>query len=173
MEVSKLAEKGVKIKGKSAVFGVNPIGGRAKNVVDAVLLIDRTIPLSSLNIEENPVIFNGPGEYEVKGVKLTGIGRSGEVAYLVKIDSIDTFVIRASTAIKAKDLLKECQVAVIDADAEIEESSLASLNANVVILFGEKSEEIARVLGKTPNKTAKYAISRDKLPSELEVVILE
>lgn len=173
MEVSKLAEKGVKIKGKAVVFGVNPVGGRAKNIVDAVLLVDRAIPISSLNIEENPVIFNGPGEYEVKGVKLTGLGKNGEVAYLGRIDSIDTYVIRASTAIKAKDLLKECQIAVIDADTEIEESALASLNANVIILFGEKAEEVAKALGKTPNKTAKYAITKDKLPSELEVVILE
>ncbi len=173
MEVTKLAEKGVKIKGKAAVFGVNPIGGRAKNVVDAVILIDRTIPLSSLNVDENPVVFNGPGEYEVKGVKLTGLGKNGEVAYLGKIDNVDTFIIKASAAAKAKDLLKECQLAIIDADAEVEESVIAGLNANVVVLFGEKVEELAKVLGKTPNKTAKFAITKDKLPSELEVVILE
>lgn len=173
MEVTTLAEKGVKIKGKAAIFGVNPVGGRAKNVVDAVILVDRTIPTSSLNVEDNPVVFNGPGEYEVKGIKLTGLGKNGEIAYLGKIDNIDTFIIKASAAAKGKDLLKECQVAIIEADMEIEESVIASLNANVIVLFGEKVEEVAKALGKTPNKTAKYVITKDKLPSELEVVILE
>ncbi len=172
MEISKLSESAVKIKSKTAVFGINPVGAKAKVALDGAFFLQHTVSPETISAEEETLIVNGPGEYEVKGVKFTGHGKGEDISYSGRIDSMVVFVVKATALAKSKDAVQDCQVLLLEVDGPVEENLLAASNAQVAILFGNEAVSAAKQLGKEVSPVTKYVITRDKLPTETEIVVL-
>lgn len=172
MEIAVVSPKSIKIKTKqSLLFAGEQLESKVKNPADATLLLgDTTSP--HFFSEENGVVFQGAGEYEVKAVKITGSRIEKQVMYTISADGLSVFVGKVSTATLAKDKVHEHDVAVLEADEVVAQSVIGLLNASAIVLYGEKAQESAKAIGKEAATASKYAVTKDKLPSETEVTIL-
>lgn len=172
MEITKLSDSSLKIKTKTALFTVNPSGLKGKIVCDGALFLQHTYAKDLLSVEGDAVIVNGPGEYEIKGVKLGGVGKGEDIGYIGRIEGVNVFVAKASSLVASKDLMQDCQVLLLLADVVVEENLVASSGAQVAVLFGSAAGDIAKQLGKESSPVSKYVTTKDKLPSETDVVVL-
>lgn len=172
MEFTKLSDSGVKIKAKSALFAVDPTGLKSKLACDAALLLQHSYTKDLLSVEDGTIIFNGPGEYEIKGIKFAGVGKEEDLGYMVRIEGLSVFVAKASSLVKSKDLMEDCQVLLLHADVPVEENLVAASSAQAAVLYGVHAQDIAKQLGKESSPATKYTVTKDKLPTETEVVVL-
>jgi len=170
MEISRLSENAVKIKGKTVVIGIDPTAG--KGPIDAAVLLNRSLSPKEIITDGDPLIINGPGEYEIKGIKMSGLGKKNDIVYSARIDNIRVCCMNASALPKTKDILEECEIVLINADNIPDQKLLIGLNPNVVVLYGQFSEESAKALGKESVPVGKYTVTRDKLSAELDAVML-
>lgn len=172
MEIAFLNGNGLKMKGKQATLVVDLVDTKGKVAADATLLLG-TSQTSVLFKEDLGVVFQGPGEYEVKGVKVTGFKAEGETMYTVTIDGMSVFVGKVTSSIKAKDKLHEHDIAVLLADDILTQATLGLLNPKAILFYGEKVTENTKSFGKEEvSPVAKYVTTKDKLPAETEFVIL-
>ncbi len=168
MEIAILPKTSLRIKGKNASFVVDPEDGSA---YDAAFLLGKTQEQVKAG---EAVVIDGPGEYEVGGVKMTGTRGDGSVFYSLKIDGIDLVFGTLSALDSMHQKMKEHNIVVVFCDELKNSSFLTSLASNVIIFYGEKAQEAAQTFGKeTVNKTPKYTTTKDKLPQEVETVVLE
>lgn len=169
MEIALLPKNSLRIKGKKAVFAVDPMD---KSEPAAAIVLTR--PLDQLSLGPNTVVVNGPGEYEIGGTKMTGTRIDGEVVYNPKVDGVDIILGKLTSLEKLQHKLKEQNIVVAYVDAAINASFITSLASNVIILYGEHAKELASSFGKDNITTvSKYSATIDKLPQEVETMILE
>ena len=168
MEIALLPKDSLRIKGKHATLVVDP---QDKTAYNAGLLI-RLSPEQVTPIE-NSVIISGPGEYEVGGIKMTGLRSEGDVTYSMIVDGVDVLVGRIGTIEKLQQKLKEYHIVIAYEDTVRDASFITGIATNVVIFYGEKGREIANSFGKENVKEMqKYMTTVDKLPAEVETIIL-
>lgn len=171
MDITYLSEKNLRIKGKQATLSINLPEGKAKSISDAVLLLGMS-RTSDFFQEELGVVIEGPGEYEIKGTKITGFKTGDEVMYTVMVDGMSVFVGNVSSADKMKEKLHEHHVAILFADDALSQAVMGVLNASVLIFVGSKTEDNAKAFDKQMTKVGKYSVTKDKLPQETEFVFL-
>lgn len=171
MEIAILPGNSLKIKGKQATLLVDP-GEKNKTISDGTLLLGTRTSTVLFN-EELGVVLQGAGEYEVKGMKITGFRVEGDVMYTVSVDGLSVFVGKVTSAIKAKDKLHEHDVVVLQSDEVLTQATLGVFNAHVTLFYGEKAVDNMKAFGKESTPAVnKYATSKDKLPTESELVLL-
>lgn len=166
MEIALLPKSVLRIKGKSAIFVVNPQSEIAAN---AILLLNPDAEFSS----EESVVLNGAGEYEIGGVKITGIRNEKSVLYSMQIDGMEivTGTIALLSAMQHK--LKEHNIVIVCCDEVADASFLTSLAVNAVLFYGEQAAVVAEGFEKEKlQKTNKYSASLGKLPIEMETILL-
>ena len=168
MEISLVASDSLKIRSKHSTLMVNDIG---KGIVyQGVLIIGKDMDSSHLPV--NIPVISGPGEYEIGGIKITGIP-DGHTIYSMHIDGIDVLLTTTSALEKMHSKLKEHHIIVLREDDSFPPSSLIALSPRVLLVYGEGSEKIVKSLSKEDvNQSNKYLTSLEKLPLELEVVLL-
>lgn len=171
MEIAYIAENILRLKGKQVTLLTNLSQGKSKTPSDGVLLLGKNRDTTFFR-EETGVIFQGPGEYEIKGTKITGFKVDEDVMFTVHMDGMSVFVGNISSSLKMKDKLHEHDIAVLFADEVLSQAVMGVLNASALIFTGEKSEENAKVFDKPMSVVGKYAVTKDKLPSETEFVFL-
>ena len=172
MEIAFLPGNGLKVKGKQATFVIDGTDPKGKTTSDAMLLLG-TSSTKDLFKEDLGVVFQGPGEYEVKGIKITGFRAEGETMYTLSIDGLSVFIGKISSSIKAKDKLHEHDIAVLQADEVLPQATMGLLNPNVILFYGEKAAENTKSFGKEEvASVGKYVTTKDKLPAEKEFVVL-
>ncbi len=172
MDVALISPDSVKIKTKQALFVVGSFDEKAKFAPNATLLLGNT-QTTTLFSENYGVVFQGPGEYETKGVKVTGFQSENQTMYTVSADGLSIFVGKISSSLLSKDTLHEHDIAILSCDEIINQSIMGFLNAHVIIFYGEKTNECIKVIGKeVGSSVGKYAVVKEKLPSETEVVML-
>lgn len=171
MEIAYINEKNIKLKGKQVTILINLPEGKAKQQADTVLLLgkERTTDFFA---GDSGIVFQGPGEYEVKATKITGFKVDEEVMYTITLDGISIFIGNVSSAEKIKDTLHEHNIAVLFANDVLSQATMGVFNASVLVFTGEKSLENAKAFDKEVAPVGKYAITKDKLPSETEFVFL-
>lgn len=169
MEIAYLSPVSVRIKGKQIALITNPES--KKQTADATLLLG-TRSSSTFFTEDQGVVLQAPGEYEVKGTKITGFRIGEQVVYTVRIEGLSILVGNVSGVLGGKDTLHEHDIAVLIADDVLSQGIAGVINASVVIMSGEKAEENMKAFGKENGKMSKYAITRDKLPAEAEFILL-
>lgn len=172
MEVTLLGPHSVRIKSKTSIIAVNPVGIKGKVAADCVLLFTKDIASQHISLEFEAPILAGPGEYEVKGLKLTGLGKTDAIAYVGRIDSLDVCITKASLLSQTKDTLSEYTMVILEEDVLTDAAQLAKLGASIVIIYGEKAVEFVKASGKEITPVSKYAVTREKLPGESEIVLL-
>lgn len=175
MEISILTKDSIKIKGKNSSFVVDPTALlRAKTQADAVLIATKLKEYDTSKIEEQRVIIQAPGEYEVGGVKITGFRVDSYLNYNILIDGIELLLTSSSSLTAQKEPMRDYNIIVLQADSVLDESVIAAFSPQMVVLFGEKSEEMFNALGTSKkSKASKVALKKEQLPEEVEAVLLE
>lgn len=167
MEIALLSKSGVRIKGKNATFVVNPQGSVTAN---AVLLLN---PDDTDFSSEESVVLSGAGEYEIGGVKLTGMRNEKSVLYSMNIDGMEVVVGTIALLSAMQHKLKEHNIVIVNCDEKTDASFLTSLAVNSVIFYGESADEVAQGFEKEKlQKMNKYSASLGKLPAEMETILL-
>ena len=166
MEIALLPKSVLRVKGKTATFAINP---QSAIVANAVLLFEPGAEFST----EDSVVLNGPGEYEIGGVKITGLRNEKSVLYSMNIDGMEVVVGSIALLSAMQHKLKEHNVVVVNCDETADASFLTSLAVNAVLFCGDKAEEVAQAFEKEKlQKTNKYSASLGKLPAEMETILL-
>ena len=171
MDISYLDKNSIKIRSKYAGFVVDPSSDGPKISSDAVILLNRKCDLSK--VVDYRIIINSPGEYEVKGEKVIGARVNDGLVYSLLFDGLAVTMGRTSDISKIKDNAYACQMAILNVDDEFSSSIITNLEPKIVILYGENKENGVKILGKQNVLAAKkFTITKDKLPEEMEVVVL-
>ncbi len=172
MDIQSLGKNSLKIKIKKSTLAIDPETSIQKIDADAILLIDKQGDVSRIN--NSRVVISGEGEYEVAGLKIVGISTGEEPMFVLNSDNVNVLLTKASSLKEiSTEKLGDYKIVVINADSEISESMVTAMEPNVVILYGEKAKEGAKVLGKEGAViSGKLSVSEDKLPEEMEVMLL-
>jgi hypothetical protein len=171
VDISIIEGKSIKLKSKRAIFVVDPAVKMPKIASDAIILLDGYNNVDVSRVTDSRIIINGPGEYEVSGVKISGTKTSGGTLYKLLID--DMIVILGSAAEIKTEGFNSCQIAVVNTTNNFIESFVTTLEPKTTVLYGEKKTESAKALGvESVTPVAKVAIVKDKLPEKMEVVVL-
>jgi hypothetical protein len=166
MEIALVQKTALRIKGKVATFIVNP---QTSAGADAVLLLD---PVSEFLTEES-VILRGAGEYEIGGVKITGMRNDKSVLYSMQVDGMEIVVGTITLLSAMQHKLKEHNIVVVNCEEITDASFLTSLGVNAVLFFGEKAQDVAEGFEKEKlQQINKYSASLGKLPAEMETILL-
>jgi hypothetical protein len=168
MEITLLPKSSLKIKGKNASFVVDP---KDSTLYSAAFLLEKESAVGSEN--EDMVVLDGPGEYEVGGVKMTGSRSEAGVNYSLSLDGVDIVFGKISSLEKMHTKLKEHNIVVALCDEVVSPSFLTALSSSALVLYGEKAAEVAQTFGEVVKKMPKYVTTKDKLPLEMETIVLE
>lgn len=168
MEIALLTKSGLRIKGKQALIGIDPLD---KMAYEAVLTI-RKSPEEIIQ-QENSILIFAPGEYEVGGVKITGTRSESGMLYSLIVDGVSVLIGTLDALEKQQHKLKDHNIVVVDCAEGENASFITSLAENVVMFYGEKANTVASSFGKENVKQLnKYSSTKDKLPTEVETVLL-
>lgn len=171
MDIAIAGNQSIKIKGKSATFIVDPGKEMPKTSADAVILLEGFENVDVSRVTDSRIIINGAGGYEVGGVKISGTTTDKGTLYKFSIDEVVVIIGRAAET-KAEGF-NACQVAVVNAESDFNESFVTTLEPKIVFLYGEKSKEEAKSLGaENVSSSPKVSITKDKLPEKMEVIVL-
>lgn len=154
-------------------------------------------------IEGSPFVVRGPGEYEVKGVYVVGVEtwhdasggkeRGENVAYAITIDDVSVchigdlghkFSPEQLEILNGIDMLLVPVGGVYTVDAEKATEIIAQLEPSIVIPMHYQIEglkfqlapvsDFLKEMGKEEiQPISKLSITREKLPSETQVIVLE
>lgn len=172
MEVALLDKTSLRIKSKHTNFVVDPFEKLSKTSTDAVLLLSG-INANLSKVTDYRVVIKSPGEYEVGGIKISAIDIDGSTVYALTVDNVDVLLAKTSSVTKVSEKLKEYQIAIFNVDSEINQTVVTALEPRVVILYGEKAAEAAKALSKGDAQVLqKFSASEDKLPEEMQVIVL-
>lgn len=169
MEVALVSPSCVRLRGKVVSFVVDPVSAKSKVQADAIILLQHRT--TDVLVEGSRLTMSGPGEYEISGVKITGVAAGESTSYFLTLDGVTVLLSKAST-LKGKESLRDVDVTVLLADELTDQAALTTVASGVALFYGEKAAENAKALGKEPQVMNKYVVTKDKLPAELEVVLL-
>lgn len=172
VDVSVLSKDSIKIKGKNSSFVIDPGAQIQKAAGDAVIFLKDIEDSQAVErVTDYRVIVKGAGEYEVSGTRILGTKSDGNFLYSLNIDNISVFVARTSGLSKIQEA-GEYNILILNVDSDFKDTMVTGFSPSVVILYGEKSQEALKMLGERASKSQKFSISADKLPLEMQVVIL-
>lgn len=166
----------VRLRGKRTALVIDPT---ANVEADAILLTVSNLPYVRVDKVKNAhVTIAGPGEYEIGGAAIVGV-KVGEVTtYYVKMDNVAILHLGAITrALPDNELDKypSIDILFVPAIKEISEM-ITKLEPKIVIpiKYNDSSlEEFFKEIGKESVRSQpKLSVTKDKLPAELEVVVL-
>ena len=175
----------VRIRGKKTAIVLDPFSKEKagkrfeKTEADAILLTSKNTSTTSLDqIENYRVVIDGPGEYEVGGVSINGISMGNATIYAIKMDGIVLLHLGKHDKAFSDSQIEKLPAADIvftPASKEIADT-LAKLEPKIIIPMYEDGalESFLKEIGKDSIKPqSKLTVTREKLPAEMEVVVLE
>ncbi len=169
MEIALLTKSGLRIKGKQASIAIDP---QDKNTYEAVLLLSKTP--EEVTKQDGTIIITGAGEYEVGGIKINALRLDADLVYSIIVDSVEVVVGKLDVLEKMQHKLKEHNIVVVNCINEGSASFITSLAENVVMFYGDRAKEISSSFGKENVKEmTKYSSTKDKLPTEVETILLQ
>lgn len=171
MEIALLSKKTLKIRGKKASFVFNP----QEKITDynGAFYFQNSDTASS-GFNDSVVIIKGPGDYEIAGVKFSGISMGQETVYSLNIDGVEVLIGNAGVIEKLQHKLKEHNIVILAVEDMINASFATSLANNAVLFYGDKAGEVVKALAKDAVKEMnKYQATADKLPTEMETILLQ
>lgn len=174
MEIAKLDSSSIKIKGKNATFVVDPSSTLSKTEADGVLVLAKSGSTNFPKLEGVRLVIQAAGEYEIGGVKITGIDAGDSIVYTGDMDGGKFAVGTAEGFEKVLSDLDETPILVLKVTQSLNNSVISTLSPKVCLIYGEGSNQALKVLGKEGSpKMSKYSLKSDKLPEEVEVISLE
>ena len=197
MEIKYFGHSCFRLKGKEIVLAINPfdpsLGIKISGLMsDIVLFTDKKDSyLSPLIVKpvtrENLFVIDSPGEYEVGGVFILGVSTGKTTAYVVSMDDLRLVFLG-----DLKEKLSDKQIEdIIDGtdilflptgDSKQASEIINQIEPSIIIpmaykLPGLKIDlpllgDFLKEIGKEATAIEKLIISKDKLPLEKEVVVL-
>lgn len=196
MEIKYFGNSCFRFKGKQIVLTINPfdpsLGIKISGLTTDIVLFSekKDTHLSSLVAKtvsrEKLFIIDGPGEYEVGGVFILGIEEKGSTFYVITMDDL-----RLVFLSDLKEKLSDKQIEDIDGtdilflpagDAKQALEIINQFEPKIIIPMAYKLPELKldltpldsflKEIGQEATTTDKLIISKDKLPLEKEVVVL-
>lgn len=167
MEISILSKGGIRLKGKQATVTVDSVSDLL-NVNGALFLTKlKTLP------KEELLIIDGPGDYEVGGVKVSTVRSEKDLLHSITMDGVEILVGDISATERMQTKLKEHNILLLNATSVVDVAFVASLTPGVLMLYGEQAPAVAEKTGKEGIQTMnKYAITLEKLPLEMATILL-
>lgn len=173
MDIAILSGDSLRIKGKNAAIIVNPVAATGKTEANAILILNKTLPIDDSKIEGSRITIKGPGEYEVGGIKVSAILVGENLVARINVDSVNVLTGSGELIEKTAEKLEGSDIVVVNADTKFNYSGLATLEPKVLLAYGQLKDEIGKSIGKEEGeKVAKYSTTADKLPSEMQYVVL-
>lgn len=162
----------LKIRSKNASFVVNPVKAISKVNADAIFVLGNNLEIDTSRVLDHRIIINGPGEYEVGGVKISVVLGAEGLAYNLFLDNTTVVLGKVSDISKLQENIPSCQIALLEVDEDLK-SIVAKLEPKIVILYGDKKMDGLKLLGKEGiEPVQKFSTTKGKLPEEMEVVVL-
>ena len=213
MEISYLGHSSFKIKGKEAVLVTDPFSKEATGINFPKVEAD-IVTISHNHGDHNqspevlgsPFIISGPGEYEVRGVSVTGISsfhdtnggaeRGTNTIYLIEMDGLKICHLgdlghklsdRELQEISGVDILLIPVGGVYTIGPKEAVTIVSQIEPKIVIpmhyntpdhsqeIFGKMAtvHDFLQEIGENGESLAKLSLSRDNLPAETKIVVLE
>ena len=172
MDIQIFGPDSLKIKSKKTTLAVNPKSAIQKFDADAILVMDKTSDINRIN--NFRVVIEAAGEYEVSGLKISGVNVETDIMFVLTSGNVATLVAKTSSLAKiSAEKVGEYKILILDADVDLNQTLITAMEPKVVILYGAKAKEGAKTLGKDAAVTSsKIALAEDKLPEEMDVQIL-
>lgn len=198
MDIYPLGHSSFRIKGKNATVVTDPF--EQKSEADIVLVSHNHSDHNVVSkIAGEPFIVDGPGEYEIKGVTVVGVAsfhdnkqgaeRGGNVVYKFTVDGVNLCHLgdlghkltdAQVETIGDVDILFVPVGGFYTIDAKTATEVVAQIEPVIVIPMhykGEKLDPVVKFLKEMGAEeiaaVAKYTISKDKLPENTSVIVLE
>ena len=147
MDFQIIGEETLKLKSKKVNLAVDPKEKIPKFDADAILLTDKIMDLSRVN--NYRVVIDGPGEYEVSGLKINGIRSGDGNIYELINESASVMVARTSAINKIPaDKLDDYKIVVLNADSEVNQTIITAMEPSVVVLYGQLKKRRCKKTGK-------------------------
>lgn len=187
MEVTFFGMNCVKLVGKQVSVLCDPApagkpGGDVKGVVDATLL---TRPAAT-GVKTAGRVFDGPGEYEIKGSMITAVPTADEATlYSVVVDGVRVGVLGSVTAeltnqqIEALGGIDVLLLSLTGGEAELSPATAAKIVSQLEpkyvapINYDGALDEFLKELGSTPEPQSKLKVTPKDLPLDTTVVVLQ
>lgn len=214
MEITYLGHSSFKLRGRGGVLVTDPfddssVGIKFPKIEADIVTIshEHGDHNSASQILGTPIIVEGPGEYEIKGIKIIGISsfhdnengkeRGENTIYRIEVDGISIVHLgdlghklndNSLEILDGVDLLMIPVGGYYTISAQIAAEVISQLDPKIVIpmhfrttshdkkIFAQLTEValFLKEMGKEEIKPVpKLSVTRDKLPSELTVVVLE
>jgi len=172
MDIQIFGTDSLKIKSKKTTLAIDPKSSIQKFEADAIILLDKNSDTSRIN--DFRVVINAAGEYEINGLKISGVTSESDTIFTVIPENVPTLIAKASSLEKTSaEKVGECKILIINADSDLNQGRITAMEPNVVILYGEKAKDVAKNLGKeSAAVSSKITVAEDKLPEEMDVMIL-
>lgn len=170
MDIAIIGKNSVKIKGKQATIIVDPVEGMPKTAADATILLNGNDNVDVSRVADSRIIINGPGGYEVGGVKISGTKTPKGILYKLSIDGI-SIVLGSSVEGKMEDL--DGEVAIVNTNNGFNEVFVTALEPKMTVLYGDKKAEAAKALGaENVTSVPKITVAKDKFAEKMEIITL-
>lgn len=184
MEITKLTKNSLRLKGKRSTLVFDVLDTK-KIEANAFLFLSEN-PLEAI-AEKGTLLISGPGEYEVSGTKISALRSGNDMSYELLFEGMKVLVVSATALLKLKDKIDEQNIVVLLANEKVDQAALTNAAPSIAVCYGEKAKEAADTLGKGLNKkegdaqehpdadikpTDKFVITLEKLPAELQIVLL-
>lgn len=171
MDISAIKGNSIRLKGKQVTFVVDPSKQIPKTASDAIILFGANNDIDISRVTDFRIIIDGPGEYEVGKVKITGTKTPKGTLYRFSIDNMN-IILGSATDTKTEGF-SICEIAIINTANDFSESFITDLEPKMVILYGEKKVELAKALGvENVTPVSKITVTKDKLPEKMEAIVL-
>ncbi len=171
MDISIIGENSIRLKGKLATFIVDPSSDMPKTSADAIILLNNISSIDTSRVVDSRITIAGSGEYEIGGTKISAVSAPNGILYKFFIDNIS--IILGRTAEFKAEGFSACQVRVINADSEFNESFVTALEPKITVLYGSRKQEAAKTLGaENVSPISKITVTKDKLPEKMEIIVL-
>lgn len=168
MEITSAGEDSVRLKGKNVIILADPTPKSGPGDIAISLKkggVSAVVPNVKLSI-------TGAGEYEVGGVKITGVNTSSQMVFTGEIDGVRFVIGDAKALEEALPKLDETQVAIIKVSEGFNSQIIAGLGPRVGVLYGPQKDSALNELGKKDLiSVLKYVVKNDALAPEKEEIV--
>lgn len=132
MEVSSVKDGSLKIKSKDLVISIDP----TEVTEGRVVLYMSTLDQDSKPFTVDPLVIQGPGEYEIHGVSVTGRYVKGETAYSIS-DGTTTMLLLSSSSISGLKEEDEYSAIILKVNEEVTDTIFSTFASSVLLFFGD------------------------------------
>jgi len=176
MEITRLNHSCFRIKGKKAIILIEP-DKEIKNLTSQIVLFSKPTD-QELKLKGEPVIIYGPGEYEIKQVRILGMRENKTMIYKIKMDGLALLSLnRLPKKISEEkiELLNQPEILFLPVSQPKEAVALiAQLEPLIVIPIEEKGiEDFLKEEETEGERLSKLVVTKEELPEERKIIILK